>query len=167
MWTETASCETEPVVTPARWRWTPTLSRKPSHVASFSCEAETDRDTHLRVASSLATATIRRRLRYIRTRRTLWKLTGRSWTNPSRCRQDLNPQIQEGTQRRRWSTDCRSRTNVKKLRETIVRSNEMFKEMNCVKTNDQQWYRVVPDVCDIRKTRTQYMSVSGHRIQMP
>ena len=48
----------------------------------------------------------------------------------------------------------------------IVRSNEMFKEMNHVKTKDQQWYRVVPDACDVRKTRTQYMSVSGHRIPM-
>ena len=60
----------------------------------LSCEAETDRDTHLRVASSLATATIRRGLRYTRTRRTLWKLTGRSWTSPSRWRQKLNPQTQ-------------------------------------------------------------------------
>ena len=93
----------------------------------LSCEAETARDTHLRMASSLATATIRRRLRYIRTRRTLWKLTGRSWTNPSRCRQELNPQIQEGTQRRRWSTDCRLWTKVKQLYETIMRVNEMFK----------------------------------------
>ena len=65
----------------------------------LSCEAETASDTHLRVTSSLATATIRRRLRYTRTRRTLWKLTGRSWTSPSRYRQELNPQIQEGTPR--------------------------------------------------------------------
>ena len=55
----------------------------------LSCEAETARDTHLRAMSSLATATIRRRLRYIRTRR----------TSPSRHRQELNPQIQEGTPR--------------------------------------------------------------------
>ena len=108
----------------------------------LSCEAETDRDTHLRVASSLATATIRRRLSYIRTRRTLWKLTGRSWTSPSRCRQELNPQIQEGTQRRRWSTDCRMRTNVKQLCETIVRSNEMFKDMNHTKDPDAVHVRV-------------------------
>ena len=130
----------------------------------LSCEAETARDAHLRVASSLATATIRRRLRYIRT---LWKLSGRSWTSPSRCRQELNPQIQEGTQRRRWNTDRRLRTNVKQLHETIVRNSKMFKETNYVKTNDQQWYRVVPDSCDARKTRTQCMSVSGHRITMP
>ena len=64
-----------------------------------SCEAETARDTHLREASSLATATIRKGLRYTKTRRTLWKLTGRSWTSSSRCRQKLNPQIQEGTPR--------------------------------------------------------------------
>ena len=132
----------------------------------LSCETEIARDTHLRVASSLATVTIRRRLRYIRTRRTLWKLTGRSWTNPSRCRQELNPQIQEGTRRRRWNTHCRLRTNVEQLCAIIVRINEMFKEMDYVKTNDQQWYGVVPDVCDVRKTRTQYMSVSGHRIPM-
>ena len=151
MWTETASCETEPVLTPARWRWTPTGSR-----------TKTDKDTHLRVASSLATVTIRRRLRYIRTRRTLWKLTGRSWTNPSRCQQELNPQIQEGTQRRRWSTDCRLRTNVEQLCAIIMRINEMFKETNYVNTNDQQWYGVVPDSRDVRKTRTRYMSVSEH-----
>ena len=66
------------------------------------------------------------------------------------------------TQRRRWNTDRSLRTNVKQLYETIVRSNEMFKEMNHVKTKDQQWYRVVPDACDVRKTRTQYMSVSRH-----
>ena len=83
----------------------------------LSCEAETARDTHLKVASSLATATIRRRLRYIRT---LWKLSGRSWTSPSRCRQELNPQIQEGTQRRRWSTHCRLWTNVEQLCAIIV-----------------------------------------------
>ena len=116
------------------------------------------------MASSLATVTIRRRLRYIRTRR----------TSPSRCRQELNSQIQEGTQRvettrvlfstqrSRWNTDRSLRTNVKQLYETIVRSNEMFKEINYVKTKDQQWYRVVPDACDVRKTRTQYMSVSRH-----
>ena len=122
------------------------------------------------MASSLATVTIRRRLSYIRTRRTLWKLTGRSRTNPSRCRQELNPQIQEGTQpvettrvsSAEAQVDCRLQTNVKQLRETIVRSNEMFKEMNHVKTKDQQWYRVVPDACDVRKIRTQYMSVSRH-----
>ena len=56
-------------------------------------------------------------------------------------------------------------TNVEQLRATIVRSNKMFKETNDVKTNDQQWYGVVSDVCDVRKTWTQYMSVSGHRIQ--
>ena len=75
----------------------------------------------------LAATTIRRRLRYIRTRRTLWKLTGRNLMSPSRCRQELNPQIQDGTQRRRWSTDCRLRTNGKQLDETIMRVNEMFK----------------------------------------
>ena len=133
----------------------------------LSCEAETARDTHLRVASSLATATIRRRFSYIRYIRTLWKLSGRSWTSPSRCRQGLNPQIQEGTQRRRWSTHCRMWTNVEQLCAIIVRINEMFKETNYVKTNDQQCYRVVPDSCDARKSRTQYMSVSGHRIPMP
>ena len=100
MWTETASCETEPVLTPARWRWTLTVSRMRSVPRCFlSCEAETARDTHLRVASSLATVTTRRRLRYIRKSRTLWKLTRRGWTNPSRCWQELNPQIQEGTPR--------------------------------------------------------------------
>ena len=133
----------------------------------LSCEAETARDTHLRVASSLATATIRRRLSYTRTRRTLWKLTRRSWTSPSRCRQELNPQIQAWTQRRRWSTDCKLRTNVEQLCAIIMRINEIFKEANYVKTNDQQWYGVVPDSCDARKTRTRYMSVSGHRIPIP
>ena len=58
--------------------------------------------------------------------------------NPSRCQQELNPQIQEGTQRRRWNTDRRLRTNVKQLHETIVRNSKMFKEMDYVKTNDQQ-----------------------------
>ena len=33
------------------------------------------------------------------------------------------------------------------------RANQrVFKEMDYVKTNDQQWYRVVPDACDARKT---------------
>ena len=67
-----------------------TVSQKKTVPRCFlSCEAETARDTHLRVTSSLATATIRRRLKYIRTRR----------TSPSRYRQELNPQIQEGTPR--------------------------------------------------------------------
>ena len=56
---------------------------------------------------------------------------------------------------------------MKQLHETIVRNSKMFKETNYVKTNDQQWSRVVPDACDARKTRTQCMSVSGHRITMP
>ena len=111
MWMETASCETEPILTTVKWKGTQQyLETDPS--CFLSCEAETDRDTYLRVASSSTTATIRKGLRYTKTRRTLWKLTGRSWTNPSRCRQVLNPQIQEGTQRRRWSTHCRLRTNV-------------------------------------------------------
>ena len=88
-------------------------------------------------------------------------------TSEWRVHWPLNPQIQEGTQRRRWSTHCRLRTNVEQLCAIIVRINEMFKEANYVKTNDQQWYRVVPDACDVRKTRTQYMSVSGQRIPMP
>ena len=65
-------------------------------------------------------------------------------------------------QRRRWNTYCRLRTNVKQQCKSIMRSNEMFKEMKCAKTNDQQWYGVVPDSCDVRKTWTQCMSVSGH-----
>ena len=40
--------ETEPVQTAARWNWTPTVSRKPSHDCFLSCEAETARDTHLK-----------------------------------------------------------------------------------------------------------------------
>ena len=44
----------------------------------------------------------------------------------------------------------------------IVRINEMFKEIDYVKTNDQQWYGVVSDFCDVRKTGTRYMSVSEH-----
>ena len=33
------------------------------------------------------------------------------------------------------------------------RANQrVFKETNYVKTIDQQWYRVVPDACDARKT---------------
>ena len=33
------------------------------------------------------------------------------------------------------------------------RANQrVFKEMDYVKTSDQQWYRVVPDACDARKT---------------
>ena len=43
---------------------------------------------------------------------------------------------------------------MKQLYETIMRGNEMFEEMNCAKTNDQQWYGVVPDACDVRKTWT-------------
>ena len=157
---------TEPVQTTVKWKGTQQyLETVPR--CFLSCEAETARDTHLRVASSLATVTTRRRLSYIRMRRTLWKLTGRSWTSPSRCRQELNPQIQEGMQKRRWNTHCRLRTNVKQPRETIVRNSKMFKETNYVKTNDQQWYGVMPDSCDARKTRTQCMSVSGHRIPMP
>ena len=169
MWTETASCETEPVLTPARWRWTPTVPRTKTVPRCFlSCEAETARDPHLRVASSLATATIRRRLSYTRTRRTLWKLTGRSWTNPSRCRQELISQIQEGTQRRRWSADYRLRTNVEQLCAIIVRINEMFKETNYVKTNDQQWYGVVPDSCDVTKDLDAvHVRVRARRIPMP
>ena len=92
--------KTEPVLTTVKWKGTQQyLETVPR--CFLSCEVETARDTHLRMASSLATATTRRRLSYTRTRRVLWKLTGRSWTSPSRCRQKLNPQIQEGTQRRR------------------------------------------------------------------
>ena len=75
---------------------------------------------------------------------------------------ELKQRVLFSTQRSRWNTDRSLRTNVKQLYETIVRSNEMFKEINYVKTKDQQWYRVVPDACDVRKTRTQYMSVSRH-----
>ena len=70
-------------------------------------------------------------------------------------------------QRRKWNTYCRLQTNVKQLRETIMQGNEMFKEMNYAKTSDQQWYEVVPDLFGVRKTWTRYVSVSGHRIQMP
>ena len=71
MWMETAYCESEPVVTTVEWKGTlQYLETVPR--CFFSCETETDRDTHLRVASSLATVTTRRRLRYTRTRRTLW-----------------------------------------------------------------------------------------------
>ena len=48
---------------------------------------------------------------------------------------------------------------MKQLCETIMRGNKMFKEMK--KTNDQQWYAVVLDSFDMRKTWTQCMSVSG------
>ena len=48
-------------------------------------------------------------------------------------------------QRRRWCTYWRLRTNVKQLCGTILRGNEMLKEMDHAKTNDQQWYGVVPD----------------------
>ena len=51
---------------------------------------------------------------------------------------------------------------MKQLRETIMQGNEMFKEMNYAKTNDQQWYEVVSDSFDVQKTWTQCMSVSGH-----
>ena len=64
-------------------------------------------------------------------------------------------------QRRRWNTYCRLRTNVKQLCETIMRGNEMFKETNYAKTNDQQWYGVVPDFFGVRKTWTQCMFVLG------
>ena len=163
MWTETASCETEPVATPARWKRTRTVSRMRSVPRYFfPCEAETARDTHLRVASSLATATIKRRLSYTRTRRTLWKLTGRSWTNPSRCRQELDPQIQEGTPRVETTRVLNAEAHVEyplQIADERVaamcnhRANQrVFKEMDYVKTNDQQWYGVMPDVCDVRKT---------------
>ena len=52
-------------------------------------------------------------------------------------------------QRRRWNTYCRLRTNVKQLCETIMRDNEMSKDMHCAKTNDQQWYEVVSDSFDV------------------
>ena len=50
---------------------------------------------------------------------------------------------------------------MKQLRETIMQGNEMFKETNYAKTNDQQWYEVASDSFDVRKTWTQCMSVSG------
>ena len=69
---ETAYCESEPVVTTVEWKGTlQYLETVPR--CFFPCEAETGRDTHLRVASSLATVTTRRRLRYTRTCRTLWE----------------------------------------------------------------------------------------------
>ena len=55
-------------------------------------------------------------------------------------------------QRHRWNTYCRLRTNVKQLCETIMRGNEMFKEMNYAKTKDQQWYGVVPDSFGVRRS---------------
>ena len=149
MWMETASCETEPVLTPARWKWTPTVSRKPSHVVSFL---------------------VRRRLTGIHTSewRVHWPLprsgdgsatrgragrcgnwlegvgriqadAGRSSIHRSRRgHSDLKQRVLP-MQRRKWNTDRRSRTNVKQLCGSIVRNNKMFKEMNYVKTNDQQW----------------------------
>ena len=41
-------------------------------------------------------------------------------------------------------------------REAAVRNDRanqrVFKEMDYVKTSDQQWYGVMPDACDARKT---------------
>ena len=65
-------------------------------------------------------------------------------------------------QKHRWNIYFRLGTNVKQLCETIMRGNEMFKEMNYAKTSDQQWYEVAPDSFDVRKTWTQCMSVSEH-----
>ena len=71
-------------------------------------------------------------------------------------------------QRRRWNTDRRLRTNVKQLRETIMRGNDMFKEMNYAKNNDQQWYEVVSDSFGVRKTWPQCVSVKrGPRPPQP
>ena len=38
----------------------------------------------------------------------------------------------------------------------------MFNEMVCAGTNDQQWYRVVPESFDVQKSWMQCVSVSGH-----
>ena len=66
-------------------------------------------------------------------------------------------------QRRRWNTYCRLRTNVKQLCETIMRGNEMFKEMNYAKTNDQQWYEVVPDSCGAEDLDAVHVRVGAHQ----
>ena len=42
--------------------------------------------------------------------------------------------------------------DVKQLCGTVMRDNEMFKEMDCAKTNDQQWNGVVPDYFHVRTT---------------
>ena len=81
-------------------------------------------------------------------------------THPGGGHRELRQRV-FSMQRRGWNTDCRLRTNVKQLRETIMQGNEMFKETNYAKTNDQQWYEVASDSFDVRKTWTQCMSVSG------
>ena len=61
MLAETASCRAASVLTSAQWILIPTVSRTKTVPRCFlSCEAETARDTHLRVASSSATSTIGR-----------------------------------------------------------------------------------------------------------
>ena len=51
--------------------------------------------------------------------------------------------------------------DVKQLCGTVMRDNEMFKEMDCAKTNDQQWNGVVPDSFHVRTTWPQCTFVSG------
>ena len=41
--------------------------------------------------------------------------------------------------------------DVKMLWGTIMRDSETFKEMECAKTNDQQWNRTVSDSFDVRR----------------
>ena len=43
-----------------------------------------------------------------------------------------------------------------------MRCSETVKEMQCAKTNDQQWSRIVPDFFDVRAAGLQCSSVSRH-----
>ena len=136
MWMETASCETEPVLITVKWKGTRQyLETVPR--CFLSCEAEIARDAHLRVASSLSTATTRRWLSCTRTRRTLWKLTGRA----GRIQADAGRRSIHRSRRGRrgaGGVHCRLRTNVKQLDKAIVCNRKLFKEMDYAKTNDQQ-----------------------------
>ena len=123
----------------------------------LSCKAETARDTHLRVASSLATATIRRWLRCTRTRRTLWKLTGRSWMSPSRWRQWLNPQTQEGTPRVETARVFNAEAQV----EYQLQMKPSCEATRCSKKWTMRRPMINSDSCSVWKTWTQCMSVSG------
>ena len=51
---------------------------------------------------------------------------------------------------------------MKQLCGTIMRSTRRSEKKDNVKTNDQQWYGVVPDCFDVWTAWSQCVSVSGH-----
>ena len=57
------------------------------------------------------------------------------------------------------STDPRVHHELKQLCGTIMRSTKSSEKMDNVKTNDQQWYGVVPDSFDVWTAWSQCVSV--------